>query len=171
MHWQEVTLGKEVYEKYVVHIHDILNSDDLWIDRDDCKLHVEAQDDRTTRIHGCFTLQDSDAYMVFQNLYNTSIRKDVDSTIVEFKTIEIIDDWTDILYHHSAFPMNILNQRDAVLWRHIFEIDKEKGIYTIIWLSCEHPDHPEKDGVVRINSSGCYRVIQQGEHVLSLIHI
>ena len=158
-------MSDDVYHKYVVPIHDLLDYDNLWIDKEDCKLHVESTDDQKTRIHGCFTLKDSDAFLVFQNLYNSSIRKEVDTTIVEFKTIETIDDKTDVLYHHSSFPLNVLSQRDAVIWRHILEHDKDRGVYTIVWLSCEHPDYPERDHIVRIYSSGCYRVIQQEDHV------
>ena len=83
-----------------------------------------------------------------------------------------IDERTDVVHHHSRFPLNILRQRDAVIWRHVLERAPSAGLYTLVWRACRHPGRPPSDDITRIRSSGCYRIVAQaggGVDVYSLV--
>ena len=164
--WSDAKVDESVYTRFVEPIHRIMEADedDLWLDEDLCRMGV-SQEDQITEVHGYFRVQNSRAEAVLGHLYKEELRREVDTTIVRFERIEAVDDRTDVVYHHSRFPLNILRQRDAIIWRHLLERDPERGLFTLVWRACTHPLHPPGDKIVRIRSNGCYRIVQQGSDV------
>lgn len=164
--WNEIQYSQEMYDTYVEPIHQVLEQDSeaLWLDQDGIKLAVD-QEGTTTRIHGYYKIHNGDAQKVFDHMYREELRKQVDSTIAQFSTIETVDERTDVVYHHSRFPLNILRQRDAVIWRRVLERDPARGLFALLWVPCAHPEHPPATRITRIRSSGCYRIVQQADHV------
>ena len=82
-----------------------------------------------------------------------------------------VDADTDVVYHRSRFPLRVMQDRDVVIWRHMLERDERRGLFTLVWSSCDHPRFPPADGAIRIRTRGSYRILQRDEdvHVYSLV--
>ena len=89
-------------------------------------------------VYGC------SAPKVLACMYDETERQKIDSTLVRFCRVASIDADTDVVYHHSRFPLEVLQQRDAVVWRHRLEHNTEQHQYTVMWVSCttDHPPAP-----------------------------
>ena len=59
----------------------------------------------------------------------------------------------------------VLRQRDAVVWRHLLEKNDAQHQYTVVWVSCTHPEYVPDPKVIRISSNGCYRILQNKDCV------
>ena len=169
--WSEVRLDPAMYRTYVEPIHQIDEVAEPWIDHPKCRIEIE-QTGSVNCIRSHFRVYGCSAPKVLACMYDETERQKIDSTLVRFCRVASIDADTDVVYHHSRFPLGVLQQRDAVVWRHRLEHNTEQHQYTVMWVSCTHPDHPPRPDILRIQSSGCYRILQSGDDVdvYSLVH-
>ena len=85
----------------------------------------------------------SNAVTWFKNIENL---KKVNETVSEAKTLETITD--DCWYTYSEYMGNFLvSNRDVSAFHHRMSLTD--GSVIIVSFSCEHPDSPTKEGVVR----------------------
>ena len=169
--WSDITLNSSIYETLVQPIHQIDEIASPWIDHPMCKIEVQ-QEGPSIHISSYFQVGGCVASKVLACLYDEEERKKIDSTLVHFQRIHQIDEKTDVVHHHSQFPMGLMKQRDVVVWRHQLEDDKEAQQYTVVWVSCTHPDRPPHPDIIRVKGDGCYRILQNGDDVdvYSLVH-
>ena len=163
MLWSEVELTQEMWSTFVEPMEDPTLVPN-WVDQEHLSIDTQEHDGNQVAVRSYFRVCGCSADKVWECMYEEEGRKKIDSTIVSYQSIERVDDATDVVHHHSGFPLKLMQDRDAVMWRR--RLVAEPGVrYAVIWTTCEHPARPETEGVIRIHSGGAYRIDQVGPDV------
>ena len=105
--WSDITLDPALYREFVEPIHSIDEMASPWIDHPKCRIDLE-QEGPAHRIRSHFRVYGCLASKVMACMYDEEERRKIDSTLVRFRRLEQVDADTDVLHHHSSFPLGIL---------------------------------------------------------------